>query len=335
METTDLVYKSIQLLPEQIVHALHDTEGLDFPNDYKTPSNIVIGGMGGSIFSYHVIMSLYPDRLTVPFIVTNDYRLPQFVSDNTVFVGSSYSGSTEEVLETTKKAFDKGAMLTGITEGGELRDYLQSKSVPFYHITPTHNPSGQPRIAVGYMIVGTMSLLMKLGVLTLPASEITEAVAALKKNNEELSQQAHTFAEQLEDTGLIYVAAEHLSGATHVVRNQTNESAKTFAEYNLIPELNHHLMEGLNFPKDKNITFVFYTSSLYSQRVQKRMMLTKEVIEKQGVTVKVVDIQANNQTEQFMQYLQFGSYLTYFLAKKRGVNAAEVPWVDYFKEKLV
>jgi glucose/mannose-6-phosphate isomerase len=49
----------------------------------------------------------------------------------------------------------------------------------------------------------------------------------------------------------ILVGGSFLEGALHIGANQLNENAKIFADYKIVPEINHHLMEGLTFPKSK------------------------------------------------------------------------------------
>jgi glucose/mannose-6-phosphate isomerase len=330
----DTALESMRFLPKQIRHALEEIEKIEFSDRVKNAQNIVIGAMGGSMFPFHVITSLFSQNLIVPVVSSNDYLLPSFVGDKTLFVGSSYSGTTEETLHTSQKALEKGASLTGVTTGGALGDFFSKHSIPFYHINPTYNPSGQPRIATGYMIFGMVMLLAKLGFIQITSGEVLEAVEGLERTDGAIFKKGDSFAQGLEESMIVYVAAEHLSGATHIVRNQTNENAKTFAEYNLIPELNHHFMEGLTYPKDKNVTFIFYNSPYYSERIQKRITLTKEVVEKQGVHVSEVKFDASSKLEEFLMFLQFGSYMTYALANRNNVDPSKIPWVDYFKEKL-
>lgn len=90
----DMALQSIKLFPKQIKHAIEDIDKLTFDESYKNADKIVIGGMGGSMFSYYVITALYLDLLKVPFISVNDYRLPSYVNQNTLFIASSYSGTT-------------------------------------------------------------------------------------------------------------------------------------------------------------------------------------------------------------------------------------------------
>ena len=100
----DKVYQSILYLPDQIRQVIHDVGALKIPDSYLKISNIVISGMGGSLYNYHVINSLFKRKLVVPIYMTNNYDIPLFINDDTLFIGSSYSGSTEEVISATSAA---------------------------------------------------------------------------------------------------------------------------------------------------------------------------------------------------------------------------------------
>jgi glucose/mannose-6-phosphate isomerase len=133
----------------------------------------------------------------------------------------------------------------------------------------------------------------------------------------------------------ILVASEHLVGAVHVTKNQINESAKSFSALFEIPELNHHLMEGLGHPETaKQLMFLLYESSLYADHVQKRYPLTKEVIEKNGVAVETYRLESDTRLQQVLEVLVYGSFLQYHLATEYNADPLSIPWVDYFKERL-
>ncbi len=61
------------------------------------------------------------------------------------------------------------------------------------------------------------------------------------------------------------MTSEHLVGSCHSFKNLLNETAKTFAVLFDIPELNHHLMEGLKNPSRirEFFKFVFFESELF------------------------------------------------------------------------
>ena len=109
----DTALESIKLLPQQIRQTWEDTEKLEFNQEYKNLEQIVISGMGGSIYNYYFLESVFKDELNKPLIKVNNYGLPTFVNEKTLFIASSYSGTTEEVIFNLKQALNKKALLAG------------------------------------------------------------------------------------------------------------------------------------------------------------------------------------------------------------------------------
>ncbi|HLC94231.1 MAG TPA: SIS domain-containing protein [Patescibacteria group bacterium] len=333
LDTAD-VYSSIKQLPHQIEQAMKDVERIAYPEKYRDAENIAISGMGGSIYNYYVISSLFTRELHKPIIAVNGYELPAYMKAKTLFVGSSYSGSTEETIASTTDAIKQNLLVTALTTGGKLGELMKFHDLPFYQFTPHFNPCGQPRVGVGYMIFGAIFILSHLGLLHLDIAAVHSAITTLKNNDARIQEKAYKLKNQMKDTIIIFVGSEHVSGVVHAARNQINETAKAFAQYHLIPELNHHLMEGLTYPKDKKLTFVFYNSHLYHGRNRKRYDVTKKVLDKQGVPYIDVSLEGKNKLEEFLLYLQLSSYLSFFLGIDYGVDPSQIQWVDYFKKEL-
>jgi glucose/mannose-6-phosphate isomerase len=134
----------------------------------------------------------------------------------------------------------------------------------------------------------------------------------------------------------VLVASEHLVGSAHAMKNQINEGAKTFSVLFDLPELNHHLLEGLRNPAQAKEYFYFllFESELYTPRVSKRYPLTKEVIEKNEVEATIIKLTGKNKLNQAFELLAFGEYVALYLAILYGLDPSPIPWVDYFKEKL-
>ena len=88
----------------------------------KEIKNIVITGLGGSGIGGKIATQLRSKQLRVPVVINNDYTLPQFVSENSLIIVSSFSGNTEETLEALTTAQAKNAEIACITSGGKLAD---------------------------------------------------------------------------------------------------------------------------------------------------------------------------------------------------------------------
>lgn len=328
-------YSSITNLANQARQAWEDTQKINFPQDYSKVYNIVLCGMGGSAYAALIIKSLYSNSLPISFELVNGYNLPKYVNESSLVLLSSYSGTTEEVLICAQESLKRNAKITGVCEeGSKLADFFRLNNLPSYIFDAKFNPAKQPRLGQGYMIFGHIGILSKIGILNVTSVEITAAIDFLGQTSSQIETQARSLVNSLQEKIPVIVASEHLSGNAHILRNQLNETAKNFAAYSIIPELNHHLMEGLSHPQQKVLTFLLLKSSLYSEIIKKRFELTREVIEKSGVKVTEIDVLGNNTLEQMLYALAFGGYLSFYLGITYGHDPSLIPWVDWFKEKL-
>lgn len=336
---------SVKKLPQQIEQAWAESRSVNFPDSYKNVANIVICGMGGSAYGARITKSLYDGAKfsKIPVELTNGYWLPGYVNEKSLVLLSSYSGNTEETLACAKQAEEKQAKVTGITSGGQLADFLKSNNYPAYIFDPKHNPSAQPRIGVGYMVMGLIGMLAKLERVPVAATEVEKMIAFLQGQTTTLDENAFTdinpakqMATKLKDKIPVIVVADFLEGAAYSIRNPFHETAKQFALYFTVPELNHHLMEGLSYPREmKNILkFIFVESEIYDRRNIKRLELTKDVVGKNKIEYESVILNGKSTLTQTMELIQFASWVTFYLSMLRDLDPSEIPWVDYFKKEL-
>ena len=326
---------SIKALPDQCQQAWEEVNHLAIPSDYKAVKNIVVSGMGGSALGTHVIKSLYLRQLGVPVEIVNDYHLPAYVDEKTLVLLSSYSGGTEETLSCAQDALESKAKVVGITTGGKLGDFLKRNNFPGYIFQPKFNPCGQPRIGLGYSILGQIALFHKIGFITVQETQIEEAIKKIREENDKLKEKACQLAVQVHGKIPIIIAAEFLSGNAHILANQINENAKSFSSYFLLSELNHHLMEGLKNPQwVKNLAFLFIDSAGYSQKIRQRLNLTIEVVKKNKIETSRCFFGEMEKIPEVLSVLLCGTYLSFFLSILYKQDPSPIPWVDFFKEKL-
>ena len=334
---------SIHFLPDQCEAAWNEVKKIELPADYHNFSQILFCGMGGSAFGGRMIKSLYSAALKAPVDVVSDCRLPAYVDRHTLIIAASYSGNTEETIFCCQEALKLGAKIIGITSGGKIESLLRDAQKPVYVFSPELNPSKQPRLGQGYMQLGQIAILNALGILSVSETEVYSLVSLLKKNDKLLSEQvgqernsAKQTALQLEDKIVGIIAAEFLTGAVHIIRNSLHETAKHFADYFILPEANHHLLEGLKYPEviRKNLIFLLINSELYSEKIFKRLNLTREVIEKNSLKTREIKLQSSSKLHQVFELIQLGSFITFYLAILHSVDPAKIPWVDYFKKRL-
>lgn len=325
---------STQLLVQQCETAWTEVNKIALPQAYREIKNIVFCGMGASIYGALVLKALAGREMPFPSEVVSDYFLPDYVDNNTLVVLTSYSGTTEEVLSCAREAKARNARMIVLTKGGPLAQFAKDNALPAYIFDAKLNPAGAPRFGCGYSILGLIGLLNKIGVFEIGEHEISDAISRLKEKLEDLRSQARQDSLLLPGKIPIVFAAEHLSGNAQILRNQFNETSKTFSAFYLLPDLNHHLMEGLQFPKDSPLHFIILSSRNFSEKIEKRIELTIDVIKQNNH--EVYEFKTSGQTiyDDFLEVLVYGSFLTLYLGLSYGQNPAINPWVDYFKNKL-
>lgn len=325
---------SVKALPEQFLQAWKKSAQIKFPENYASIENAVICGMGASGLPGHIVTSVFQTK--IPVVLINDYCLPAWAGSKTLVFLSSYSGDTEETISCFEEAKIRGCLITGATTGGKLAELLAASGAPFYKYEPKHNPSGQPRFGLGYGLFGQMGILAKLGVLagtdTLDM-EVTHGVEALAGLRGQTESSAQEIVHSAQGNIILVLAAEHLVGNAHVFANQLNETAKNLAAWFSLPEANHHLLEGLKNPKVP-ILAIFLDSPAYSATIKKRLEITQGVVRENGHRSYVYTPGAATKIGQAAEILYLASYSTVLLAQLSGENPLELPWVDYFKQKL-
>jgi glucose/mannose-6-phosphate isomerase len=333
---------SVALLPDQCQAAWKESSSVHIPLTYNAATQIVFCGMGGSAYGGRIIKSLFRDTLSVPVDIVSDYHLPASVDARSLVIVASYSGSTEETVSCMEEAIAKKFKVLGIASGGTIRMRLTELGQPCFTFSTTYNPSRQPRMGQGYMQIGQIALLRMMKYLPLKEQDITSLIGMLRENGKKLhidvptdTNPAKRLAVLTEKRQAMLIGGGFLEGAIHAIRNPFHETAKHAASYAILPELNHHLMEGLAFPpSQKESLYVFITSSLYPDNIRKRMDLTREVVQKNGIPTVDVPLVSSTRLEQAFELIQFGSFVSYYLGILHGVDPAAIPWVDYFKNQL-
>lgn len=333
---------SIFRLADQLRDGLAQARRVRLPFVAKDIENVLVVGMGGSHLGADMIISALSGRLEKPVHTVNDYEVPGWVNARTLVVCSSYSGNTEESVAALRIAHQRKAKIVVLASGGALAREAKKHNLAIYHFAPTENPSGQPRLGVAYGITALLVCWKKLGVLRVDQAEFNRlpvvAWEAIKRFQPEVETEKNA-AKQLalawaEKVPMI-VGAPWANGNMHTFSNQIHENAKTYAAWNEIPELNHHLMEGL---RDKKIAKQFHALFIEDFKhfpgLQKRFTLTKKIFRDLGMTLSTYKPRGGIPLNQAIDLLAFSSYASWYLSIVKKVDPAPIPTVDYLKKHL-
>lgn len=337
----DISY-SIEHLPGQFIKAWDQAGDLHFPASYKNINKVVLIGMGGSHLSAFMLKHITEEKRKMPFEIIHDYKVPGYIDHKTLVILSSFSGSTEEVLHSAHELKNSRAKVTAIGTGGQLMEIAEKANWPHFIFEPGDS-SLQPRMGLGFYFAGLAHIFKKLGVYSCSRKNIEAMIDAMSDVIDTCAldipteeNPAKTVAEALHDRAILVVASEHLRANAHILQNQINETSKQFCTFLTLPELNHHFMEGLTFPKNffSKYTVLMLHSELYHERTQKRFELTADIFERQGA--EVIDYKARGADlfSESAELLQFSSFLSYYLGMLNEVEPQFIPFVKEFKKKL-
>ena len=334
---------SIRGLDKQVEQVFEELAGFDFPDDYKKIQNVVVCGMGGSGLNMRVFQSLFASKTKVPTELINDYTLPAYANEHTFVLLCSYSGTTEEILACSEVAMDRKAKIAYLCAGGTLAEMGEKNGWFGYNFEPKNNPSKQPRMGLGYAITALLVMLAKLGIIENDDVKKETILSAVRDANVRFEERVGAENNLAKETALATldrqaatVGAEHLKGSAWVMRNQIHENSKNYANAYFLPELNHHLLEGLGFPEgvSDKLHFIFIESENYSRRIKQRFIVTKKILDKQKIEYSTFCPDQKEPIGEVYETLIFGSWVSYYLAYLNGIDPAPIPFVDLFKEEL-
>lgn len=334
------VLKLIEAFPGQLEDAFRLGRDFSIPAGWgKNAKQIVFAGMGGSAIGADVIAGYTQKEIQCPVLVNRGYSLPPFAGPETLLVVCSYSGNTEETISAYRDGKDKKAAVVVISSGGEIEQMAKKFGDPLIKI-----PSGfPPRMSLGFFVVPILLLFDKLGLIRFNAGDFEEALAVLRSIQKKMEpsvlsgNEAKDMAAFLYDKyPLFYSASDHFHAVALRWRGQVEENAKVLASHHVLPEMNHNEIVGWENPPEllKRFAPVFLRDAGESSRVQLRMEITRELIEKRGVATRQIFSEGKSLFARIFSLIYKADYVSVYLAALYGADPIETKSIDYLKKQL-
>lgn len=296
-----------------------------------------MAGMGGSAIGADLIRAYSYDSCPCPVQVVRHYHIPEWVNEQTLFIGCSFSGSTEETLSALAEATQRGAQIVVITSGGDL--LVKASQNDFDYIT---FPGGmQPRAALASSFVPLFRIFQALEWLKESESVLQETAELLDQqgklyDNIEDSE-AHSLSEIMVDTlPIIYSDAITLQPVNLRWRTQMEENAKTIAYGNTFPEMNHNEIVGWDqiAHLTGRLSVVILKDKEDTVKVQQRMQIVEDLISDQAESINVFTTRGYSRLTRMFSLIQLGDWASFYLAMKHGVDPTPVAKIDLLKARL-
>jgi glucose/mannose-6-phosphate isomerase len=314
--------------------------GVDFsiPEMTRRPENVVFAGMGGSALGA-LLAATYPGY-KVPFEVSRNYSIPEYVDKKTLFIASSYSGNTEETLEALSIAEKTGATIMVIAGGGKLVEIAKDKNYPLALLPEVT----QPRYAVLYSFRALLSILVSADLLDekVMKKEVENAALFLKKHTQNWSVSVETaknpakkLALDLVGKSIVIYGGPLTYPAAYKWKISFNENAKNIAWVNQYPEFNHNEFLGwTSHPLDKPYAVIDLRSSFEHPQVQKRFDVSARLLSGKRPTPHTINAEGETLLEQLLWLVAMGDFVSLYLALLNGLNPTPVDLIEKFKKEL-
>lgn len=300
--------------------------------------NVVFAGMGGSALAAYIARS-WPG-LEVPFELVRDYTIPSYVSVNTLFIASSYSGNTEETVEALQFALQKGAQVVIISAGGKLKDIANQGGYPYLQM-----PEGfQPRFATLYNFKALVTVLQAYGLIdeehtNAEISKATESIKSCTKlwraDVKTVDNEAKQIALEISGKTPVIYAGGLLAPVAYKWKISFNENAKNVAWYNQFPEFNHNEFLGwTSHPIDKPYYVIELMSNLEHARTQKRFEVSNRLLSGRWPSPYLVKPSGHSVFEQIVYTMVLGDFVSLYLALLNGLNPSPVELIEKLKDEM-
>ncbi len=333
------MYEKIVKFPSQFKEGWEIGKAAELPAvDPNVIKNIVVCGLGGSAIGGDLVRTYLAYQLGLPMYICRHYKVPEYVSQFSLCIISSYSGNTEETLSAYDDAKSRGALILAITSNGKLKEKALADGYKVIEIPPGF----PPRAALGYSFVPMLTALSRMGFCKGVNPDIEASISFMQENVKSFTLDnedniAMQTAEKMHGKfPLIYGGQDYVDAVAVRFKGQICENAKQLSFFNFFPEFNHNELVGwgdMEPFKDKLYTVILKDKADHD-RVSIRMKIVADIIREKGVEALEYESSGPNLLARIFSLIQFGDFTSLYLALLNEVDPTPVKVIDYLKDKL-
>ena len=209
---------------EQLRTALDIGSNINATAHDKPINKVYVAGLGGSGIGADFVASIIRAECKIPYLVGKGYKIPAYIDENTLAIASSYSGNTEETLESFAQMEATGAKIVVISSGGKLISMAQEKGYDYVQV-PGDWPS--PRACLGFSFVQQLALLSNMGIISdTSLGQVASSIALLDAESANIKAKAEEVANVLHKRIPIIYCEDRVEPIALRLRQQINENSK-------------------------------------------------------------------------------------------------------------
>lgn len=321
--------KLIAAFPNNLSEAIQIAKQSKLSNPSKPINHVVVLGMGGSGIGGELMTDWTQDYIRVPMKCFHSYTIPNFVSENTLVIASSYSGNTEETLMALNKANQKNAKIVGICSGGKLEAFCKANQYDCI-VVPGGNP---PRTALAFSLVQLAHILNTFGLVDeLILNQLLSAKNVLEREKDTIQQKAKDLAAFIKGTVPVFYATTPYQAALVRAKQQFNENSKMLCWTHVIPEMNHNELVGWG-GGDERFSAIYFDTQDLIPRNEKRAAITLDVVAQKTKLLKL-QINGDNFIERSLYLIHLVDWASFYLSELKQVDAFEIDIIYHLKSEL-
>lgn len=296
-------------------------------------THVVVAGMGGSGIGGVIANALVYKELKVPYTTVASYDIPASVDENTLFIGCSFSGNTEETISALEQAIAQKAQVHLVSSGGTFGEMAQKHRLQLSKIP---GESKSPRANIGYSLIQVMFILHKHGLIADGfIQQFASLASLLDTESTALKKEAKDLAISLKGKLPIIYADSLLHGVAVRFQQQINENSKQMAHTNAFPEMNHNELVGWEFPEVilSNSVVVRLKTDFDHAQVTKRFDICTKFFNEQA-SVVLVEAKGKSLVEQAFYLIHLTDWTSFYLAEENDTDPFPVKKIDFLKNEL-
>jgi glucose/mannose-6-phosphate isomerase len=202
---------------------------------------------------------------------------------------------------------------------------------------------GQPRAAVGFSFGLLLAVFTRLKLIPDPDEEVRGAIQAMIDQQASINASVPTvknpakrLAGQLMGRWVVVLGSGVLAPVARRWKGQISEVAKSWAQFESLPEADHNTLAGVMNPEAllPKAFVLFLRGASDHPRNQLRSELTQKAMMLEGLNTDFVVGKGETSLANLWSSLHFGDYTAYYLAMAYGVDPTPIPAIESFKKEM-